>query len=312
MDRLVNFPVCRELIGPLSTSFLNTPVLANKWPPVLPFHVQNLLGASFQDRNVQVNSKIPAPLSTSTSSDADSCKLDDMLLEHETTSEREIEESSDIEKIERDNDDTQSLDRAASAAKRRVLCEICNKTFCDKGALKIHTSAVHLKEMHRCTVPGCGKEFSSRRSRNRHSMNTNPKLHISDSSALAATESGAFSKFHRLQYLPHLSARPPMPFVLPSTSQIVFQRMPETAESRLQNLEGGVSEKSGLSEQAPRKRKAPAKFERAELQLQSLQKPFALNSLANANPGMHLLLLQQLLQNSQHFTHPMLGLLAKK
>ncbi|KJH49128.1 hypothetical protein DICVIV_04758 [Dictyocaulus viviparus] len=32
--------------------------------------------------------------------------------------------------------------------------------------------------MHMCTIPGCGKEFSSRRSRNRHSANTNPKLHM--------------------------------------------------------------------------------------------------------------------------------------
>uniref|UniRef100_A0A1I8AZV9 C2H2-type domain-containing protein n=1 Tax=Meloidogyne hapla TaxID=6305 RepID=A0A1I8AZV9_MELHA len=45
--------------------------------------------------------------------------------------------------------------------KKRVLCQKCSKTFCDKGALKIHNSAVHLKEMHR----------------NRHSSNPNPKLH---------------------------------------------------------------------------------------------------------------------------------------
>ncbi|KAH7694249.1 Zinc fingerC2H2 type family protein [Aphelenchoides avenae] len=51
------------------------------------------------------------------------------------------------------------------------------KTFCDKGALKIHNSAVHLKEMHKCTVKGCEMMFSSRRSRNRHSANPNPKLH---------------------------------------------------------------------------------------------------------------------------------------
>ncbi|KAK6017501.1 zinc finger, C2H2 type [Ostertagia ostertagi] len=67
---------------------------------------------------------------------------------------------------------------SSSKMKKRVLCERCNKSFCDKGALKIHTSAVHLKEMHMCTIPGCGKEFSSRRSRNRHSANTNPKLHM--------------------------------------------------------------------------------------------------------------------------------------
>ncbi|CAL8124282.1 unnamed protein product [Orchesella dallaii] len=61
--------------------------------------------------------------------------------------------------------------------KRRVQCAVCLKTFCDKGALKIHFSAVHLREMHKCTVNGCTMMFSSRRSRNRHSANPNPKLH---------------------------------------------------------------------------------------------------------------------------------------
>jgi len=61
--------------------------------------------------------------------------------------------------------------------KRRVQCAVCLKTFCDKGALKIHFSAVHLREMHKCTVDGCNMMFSSRRSRNRHSANPNPKLH---------------------------------------------------------------------------------------------------------------------------------------
>jgi hypothetical protein len=58
-----------------------------------------------------------------------------------------------------------------------VQCAVCLKTFCDKGALKIHFSAVHLREMHKCTVTGCSMMFSSRRSRNRHSANPNPKLH---------------------------------------------------------------------------------------------------------------------------------------
>jgi len=31
--------------------------------------------------------------------------------------------------------------------------------------------------MHKCTIPGCNMMFSSRRSRNRHSANPNPKLH---------------------------------------------------------------------------------------------------------------------------------------
>merc|ERR1740123_2722299 len=64
-----------------------------------------------------------------------------------------------------------------STGKKRVQCNVCMKTFCDKGALKIHFSAVHLREMHKCTMHGCNMMFSSRRSRNRHSANPNPKLH---------------------------------------------------------------------------------------------------------------------------------------
>lgn len=72
-----------------------------------------------------------------------------------------------------------SLVTNPSTGKRRVQCHACFKTFCDKGALKIHFSAVHLREMHKCTVEGCTMMFSSRRSRNRHSANPNPKLHSS-------------------------------------------------------------------------------------------------------------------------------------
>ena len=64
-----------------------------------------------------------------------------------------------------------------TTGKKRVQCNVCMKTFCDKGALKIHFSAVHLREMHKCTIHGCNMMFSSRRSRNRHSANPNPKLH---------------------------------------------------------------------------------------------------------------------------------------
>lgn len=46
------------------------------------------------------------------------------------------------------------------------------------GTLKIHYNAVHLKIKHRCTVAGCTMVFSSLRSRNRHSANPNPRLHM--------------------------------------------------------------------------------------------------------------------------------------
>ncbi|KAI1720543.1 protein disconnected [Ditylenchus destructor] len=72
---------------------------------------------------------------------------------------------------------TRGLSATKNGGKKRVQCSKCLKTFCDKGALKIHNSAVHLKEMHKCTVASCQMMFSSRRSRNRHSANPNPKLH---------------------------------------------------------------------------------------------------------------------------------------
>eukprot|EP00062_Callorhinchus_milii_P008149 gi/632950543/ref/XP_007890780.1/ PREDICTED: zinc finger protein basonuclin-2 isoform X1 [Callorhinchus milii] len=62
--------------------------------------------------------------------------------------------------------------------KGRVVCNACTKTFYDKGTLKIHYNAVHLKIKHRCTIDGCNMVFSSLRSRNRHSANPNPRLHM--------------------------------------------------------------------------------------------------------------------------------------
>ncbi|KAF0028919.1 hypothetical protein F2P81_018024 [Scophthalmus maximus] len=65
--------------------------------------------------------------------------------------------------------------------KGRVCCGVCGKSFYDKGTLKIHYNAVHLKIKHRCTVAGCTMVFSSLRSRNRHSTNPNPRLHTGSS-----------------------------------------------------------------------------------------------------------------------------------
>ncbi|XP_057686736.1 zinc finger protein basonuclin-1-like [Corythoichthys intestinalis] len=65
-----------------------------------------------------------------------------------------------------------------SLKKSRVFCNACEKTFYDKGTLKIHYNAVHLKIKHKCTIEGCNMVFSSLRSRNRHSANPNPRLHM--------------------------------------------------------------------------------------------------------------------------------------
>uniref|UniRef100_A0A3P9LA63 Basonuclin 2 n=1 Tax=Oryzias latipes TaxID=8090 RepID=A0A3P9LA63_ORYLA len=65
-----------------------------------------------------------------------------------------------------------------TSRKGRVCCNSCGKTFYDKGTLKIHYNAVHLKIKHRCTIEGCNMVFSSLRSRNRHSANPNPRLHM--------------------------------------------------------------------------------------------------------------------------------------
>ncbi|XP_077567809.1 zinc finger protein basonuclin-1-like [Stigmatopora nigra] len=62
--------------------------------------------------------------------------------------------------------------------KCRVFCNACGKTFYDKGTLKIHYNAVHLKIKHKCRIEGCNMVFSSLRSRNRHSANPNPRLHM--------------------------------------------------------------------------------------------------------------------------------------
>ncbi|XP_034943913.1 zinc finger protein basonuclin-2-like isoform X2 [Chelonus insularis] len=85
-----------------------------------------------------------------------------------------------------------------ATGKKRVQCNVCLKTFCDKGALKIHFSAVHLREMHQCTVKGCNTKFSSRRSRNRHSANPNPKLHSPHLRRKISPHDGRSSMAHAL------------------------------------------------------------------------------------------------------------------
>ncbi|XP_062327386.1 zinc finger protein basonuclin-1 isoform X1 [Osmerus eperlanus] len=91
--------------------------------------------------------------------------------------------SSDLTQMSPDSK-LRSLDRngigggMGSLKKGRVYCSACEKTFYDKGTLKIHYNAVHLKIKHKCTIEGCNMVFSSLRSRNRHSANPNPRLHM--------------------------------------------------------------------------------------------------------------------------------------
>lgn len=90
-----------------------------------------------------------------------------------------------------------------SLKKGRVFCTACEKTFYDKGTLKIHYNAVHLKIKYMCTIEGCNMMFSSLRSRNRHSANPNPRLHMpmnrnnrdkDQRVSLSAVESSQFEK----------------------------------------------------------------------------------------------------------------------
>lgn len=93
-----------------------------------------------------------------------------------------------------------------ATGKKRVQCNVCLKTFCDKGALKIHFSAVHLREMHKCTVDGCNMMFSSRRSRNRHSANPNPKLHSPHLRRKISPHDGRSSQAHHPMVITPLQA----------------------------------------------------------------------------------------------------------
>ncbi|MGH0166726.1 UNVERIFIED_CONTAM: hypothetical protein FKN15_051267 [Acipenser sinensis] len=64
---------------------------------------------------------------------------------------------------------------SASTSNDGIMCNICHKMYSNKGTLRVHYKTVHLREMHKCKVPGCNMMFSSVRSRNRHSQN--PNLH---------------------------------------------------------------------------------------------------------------------------------------
>ncbi|VDM63677.1 unnamed protein product [Angiostrongylus costaricensis] len=181
MERLGQFPLCVPLLQGLRPSL----------PPWFPIALRAMPSS--------LQSILPPP-ATRPASDSVSVSIaaeEDHSVQSETTEEAvnsQLEVASPTSPPEPPANDVLCRPDSAQSSiqsespngnnkmKKRVLCERCNKSFCDKGALKIHTSAVHLKEMHMCTIPGCGKEFSSRRSRNRHSANTNPKLHMPEAS----------------------------------------------------------------------------------------------------------------------------------
>ena len=62
-----------------------------------------------------------------------------------------------------------------------VKCHVCNQKFRDNLHLKEHFEKLHPKEMFHCTILGCEKIFSTRKSRNRHSQNDNLHRHLSPS-----------------------------------------------------------------------------------------------------------------------------------
>lgn len=117
-----------------------------------------------------------------------------------------------------------------ATGKKRIRCNVCFKTFCDKGALKIHFSAVHLREMHKCTVEGCTMMFSSRRSRNRHSANPNPKLHSTNLRRKISPHDGRSFQARAMFFPP--AAGPQVPVLYPNGA---VQQMQPASSSQYVN-----------------------------------------------------------------------------
>ncbi|XP_066036911.1 zinc finger protein basonuclin-2 isoform X2 [Chamaea fasciata] len=125
--------------------------------------------------------------------------------------------------------------RMGSASRKgRVFCNACGKTFYDKGTLKIHYNAVHLKIKHRCTIEGCNMVFSSLRSRNRHSANPNPRLHMPmlrnnrDKDLIRATSGAATPVIASTKSNLTLTSpgRPPMGFTTPPLDPVLQSPLP--------------------------------------------------------------------------------------
>merc|ERR1719210_2927955 len=163
--------------------------------------------------------------------------------------------SADIRKKMRDNIGMSYI--SPTTGKKRVQCNVCLKTFCDKGALKIHFSAVHLREMHKCSVEGCNMMFSSRRSRNRHSANPNPKLHTPHLRRKISPHDG---RTHQGPFLPGLAA-------FATTSKPSMPSLPSPANFPLGSPFGAPGAAAAASLLTPENMQ---NFQRQQMELQKL------------------------------------------
>jgi hypothetical protein len=123
-----------------------------------------------------------------------------------------------------------------ATGKKRAQCNVCFKTFCDRGALKIHFSAVHLREMHKCTVEGCNMMFSSRRSRNRHSANPNPKLHSLQLRRKISPFDGRSHQPRPMMFHPHNDMLSPPPHMMNTYSPFPPFSMPPSSNELQQQM----------------------------------------------------------------------------
>ncbi|KAL4613296.1 zinc finger protein basonuclin-1-like isoform X1 [Arapaima gigas] len=148
--------------------------------------------------------------------------------------------TSDITQMSPDNK-MRSLDKSSSGLKKgRVFCSACEKTFYDKGTLKIHYNAVHLKIKHKCTIEGCNMVFSSLRSRNRHSANPNPRLHMPMNrnnrdkdlrSSLSADEASESERRSEFSTMPTTEARQVSNYIANSTDSKLQSSFPSISQS---------------------------------------------------------------------------------
>lgn len=72
-------------------------------------------------------------------------------------------------------------------------CRFCGKSFPDKNGMREHYEQLHMHEMHRCKVPGCGMVFSSRTKRNAHAENSHQQPLSAAAAAAAGVQAAATS-----------------------------------------------------------------------------------------------------------------------